>query len=76
MSPVEYRTILKCRLMILLFPTDDVCYVCLKACLDRFGEHAIHCREFSGFKYRHDFVHDVLEMFLSGYEYLRKKRHL
>jgi hypothetical protein len=60
MSPVEYRTILKYRLMIPLFPIDEVCPVCRKACLDNFREHAVHCRELSGFKYRHDFVRDVL----------------
>ncbi|KAJ0771049.1 putative exostosin [Helianthus annuus] len=60
MSPVEYRTILKYRLMIPLFPVDEVCPVCHKACLDSFGEHAIHCRELPGFKYRHDLVRDVL----------------
>ncbi|KAJ0759599.1 putative exostosin [Helianthus annuus] len=45
MSPVEYRTILKYRLMIPLFPVD---------------EHAVHCRELPVFKYRHDLVRDVL----------------
>ncbi|KAK2442574.1 hypothetical protein QL285_013758 [Trifolium repens] len=60
MSPVEYRTILRYRLMIPLFPIDEVCPVCCKACLDQFGEHAVHCKELPGFKYRHDFVKDVL----------------
>ncbi|KAK2446469.1 hypothetical protein QL285_017276 [Trifolium repens] len=60
MSPVEYRTILKYSLMIPLFPIDEVCPVCRKACLDNFGEHIVHCRELPGFKYRHDFVCDVL----------------
>ncbi|PNX96876.1 auxilin-like protein [Trifolium pratense] len=60
MSPVEYRTILKYCLMIPLFPADELCHVCRKACMDRFGEHAVHCRELTGFKYRHDFVRDVL----------------
>jgi hypothetical protein len=60
MSPIEYRTILKYRLMIPLFPIDEVCPVCRKVCLDNFGEHAVHCRELPGFKYRHDFVRDVL----------------
>ncbi|MFS7889274.1 putative reverse transcriptase domain, exostosin [Helianthus anomalus] len=60
MSPVEYRTILKYRLMIPLFPVDEVCPVCHKACLDSFGEHAVHCKELPGFKYRHDLVRDVL----------------
>ncbi|GKC10586.1 hypothetical protein Tco_1007368 [Tanacetum coccineum] len=60
MSPVEYRTILKYRLMIPLFHVDEICLVCRKACLDSFGEHAGHCKELPGFKYRHDMVRDVL----------------
>ena len=60
MSAVEYRAILKYRLMIPLFPPDDSCPICKKACLDRFGEHALHCKELPGFKYRHDWVRDVL----------------
>ncbi len=60
MSPVEYRSILKYRLLIPLFPSDEVCPVCRKACLDSFGEHALHCRELPGFKYRHDLVRDIL----------------
>jgi hypothetical protein len=46
--------------MIPLFPIDEVCPVCLKTCLDNFREHAVHCRELPCFKYRHDFVRDVL----------------
>ena len=60
MSPVEYRTILKYRLLIPLFPVDELCPICRKACLDSFGEHAIHCKDLPGFKYRHDMVRDVL----------------
>ncbi|KAL6547310.1 hypothetical protein OROMI_023031 [Orobanche minor] len=60
MSPVEYRTTLKYRLMIPIFPVDETCIVCRKACLDTFGEHVVHCRELLGFKYRHDMVRDVL----------------
>ncbi|KAJ0910636.1 putative exostosin [Helianthus annuus] len=60
MSAVEYRAILRYRLMIPLFPVDEPCPVCRKACLDSFGEHAIHCKELPGFKYRHDWVRDVL----------------
>ncbi|GJY02843.1 hypothetical protein Tco_0360995 [Tanacetum coccineum] len=30
------------------------------ACLDSFGEHAVHCKELPGFKYQHDMVRDVL----------------
>ncbi|GJX05323.1 putative reverse transcriptase domain-containing protein [Tanacetum coccineum] len=41
MSPVEYRTILKYRLMIPLFLDDAICPVCRKACLDSFGEHVV-----------------------------------
>ncbi|KAL7603575.1 hypothetical protein Lser_V15G16158 [Lactuca serriola] len=60
MSPVEYRTILRYRLMIPIFLANGVCLVCRKACLDSFGEHAVHCKELPGFKYRHDMVRDVL----------------
>ncbi|KAJ0910633.1 putative exostosin [Helianthus annuus] len=60
MSPVEHRTILKYRLMIPLFLVDEVCPICHKACLDSFGEHAVHCKELPGFKYQHDLVRDVL----------------
>nr|GFA39901.1 putative reverse transcriptase domain-containing protein [Tanacetum cinerariifolium] len=59
MSTVEYRIILKYRLMISLFSVDAICAVCRKACLDSFWEHAVHCKELSGFKYRHDMVRDV-----------------
>ncbi|XP_022040435.1 uncharacterized protein LOC110942984 [Helianthus annuus] len=60
MSAVEYRAILKYRLMIPLFPVDEPCPVCRKVCLDTFGEHAVHCKELPGFKYRHDLVRDIL----------------
>ncbi|GKE14526.1 putative reverse transcriptase domain-containing protein [Tanacetum coccineum] len=60
MSLVKYLAILKYRLMIPLFSVDAICLVCRKACLDSFGEHAIHCKELLGFKYRHDLVRDVL----------------
>ncbi|MCI11580.1 auxilin-like protein [Trifolium medium] len=46
--------------MIPLFSIDEVCPVCRKACLYNFGDHTVHCRELPGFKYRHDFVQDVL----------------
>nr|GEV96092.1 hypothetical protein [Tanacetum cinerariifolium] len=42
---VEYRTILKYRLMIPLFPVDGIFPVCCKSRLDSFGEHAVHCKE-------------------------------
>ncbi|GJT00103.1 hypothetical protein Tco_0821272 [Tanacetum coccineum] len=59
MSPVEYRTIFKYRLMIPLFLVDEIYPVCRKACLDSFGEHDVHCKELPGLKYRHDMVRDV-----------------
>lgn len=60
MSTGEYRSTLKYSLMIPLFPEDEPCPVCKKACLDNFGEHALHCKELPGFKYRHDLVRDML----------------
>ncbi|GJY28422.1 hypothetical protein Tco_0404189 [Tanacetum coccineum] len=57
---MEYHTILKYRLTIPIFSVDEICPVCRKACLDSFGEHAIHCKELTGFKYRHDMVRDVI----------------
>ncbi|KAJ0624913.1 hypothetical protein HanIR_Chr01g0048171 [Helianthus annuus] len=59
-SSVEYHTILKYRLMIPLFPVDEVCPICHKVCFDSFGELAVHCRELTGFKYWHNLVRDVL----------------
>ncbi|MFS7952226.1 hypothetical protein Hanom_Chr07g00604471 [Helianthus anomalus] len=46
--------------MIPMFPNDETCPVCRKACLDKYGKHALHSRELPGFKYRHDFVRDAL----------------
>ena len=60
MSAIEYRAVLKYRLMIPLFPSDEPCPICKRVCLDKFGEHALHCKELPGFKYRHDLVRDVL----------------
>nr|GEX82751.1 hypothetical protein [Tanacetum cinerariifolium] len=60
MSALEYRTILKYWLMIPMFSVDEPCPVCRKVCLDSLGEHAVHCKELPGFKYRHDLVRDVL----------------
>jgi len=59
-SIMEYRTILRCRLITPQFHIDAVCLVCHKACLNTFGEHAVHCKELSDFKYKHDFVRDVV----------------
>ncbi|KAL6517045.1 hypothetical protein OROHE_018005 [Orobanche hederae] len=60
MSPVEYRSILKNRLMIPLYPSDSRCPACFTGCLDTYGEHAVHCKVDPGFKFRHDHVRDTL----------------
>nr|GEX98707.1 putative reverse transcriptase domain-containing protein [Tanacetum cinerariifolium]GEY05691.1 putative reverse transcriptase domain-containing protein [Tanacetum cinerariifolium]GEY06909.1 putative reverse transcriptase domain-containing protein [Tanacetum cinerariifolium] len=60
MSPVEYRTILKYRLMIPSFLVDEICPICCKACFVSFGEHAVNYKELTGFKYQHDMVRNVL----------------
>ncbi|KAJ0523272.1 putative exostosin [Helianthus annuus] len=60
MSAIEYRAIVKYRLMIPMYPEDETCPICRKACMDKYGEHAVHCKELLGFKYRHDWVRDVL----------------
>jgi len=63
--------------MIPLFPIDEVCLVCRKACLDTFGEHAVHCKKLSGFKYIHDFVKDVLfDIFRRAGISMKKDAHL
>ncbi|GJX28374.1 shaggy-related protein kinase epsilon [Tanacetum coccineum] len=61
-SALEYRTILKYRLMIHLFPVDEPCPVCRKVCLDSFGEHAVHVTKICQLvlNHRHDLVRDVL----------------
>ncbi|PNY13681.1 auxilin-like protein [Trifolium pratense] len=46
MSPVKYLTILRYRLMITIFPIDDVCSVCRKPCLDQFGSMEFIVRSF------------------------------
>jgi hypothetical protein len=46
--------------MISLFLVDEVCSVRRKSCLDKFREHATHCRELSNFKYIGDFVREAL----------------
>jgi hypothetical protein len=76
MPLVEYRTILKYRLKIPLFPINEDCPVCQKACLNNFGEHTIHCKEFSGFKYRHNFVQDILFYVFSRVGIIAKKVHV
>jgi len=69
MSPMEYRIILRYRLMIPLFYIDEVCPICRKACLDTFGEHVVHCKKLPGFKYRHDFVRMYFLIYSDGQGY-------
>ncbi|GJY86023.1 putative reverse transcriptase domain-containing protein [Tanacetum coccineum] len=67
MSPLEYHIILKHHLMIPLFPVDAIHPVRRKACLDSFGEHAVHYKKFSGFKYRHDMRETCVRGFDRGF---------
>ncbi|KAL8191536.1 hypothetical protein R6Q57_028267 [Mikania cordata] len=60
MSALKYRAILKYRLMNPKFLANEPCSVCHKVCLDSFGERVVHCKELSGFKYKHDLVRDVM----------------
>ncbi|KAF5762881.1 hypothetical protein HanXRQr2_Chr15g0673831 [Helianthus annuus] len=56
----RYITILKYRLIIPMYPEDETCLICRKACMDKYGEHPVHCKELPRFKYRHEWVQDVL----------------
>nr|GEW19516.1 auxilin-like protein [Tanacetum cinerariifolium] len=42
--------------MIPLFFVVAIYHVCHKAYLNSFEEHTVHCKELTGFKYRHDMV--------------------
>ncbi|MFS8000676.1 putative exostosin [Helianthus anomalus] len=46
--------------MIHMYPEDETCPICRKACMDKYGEYAVHYKEVPVFKYRHDWVRDVL----------------
>ncbi|GJY76888.1 hypothetical protein Tco_0482004 [Tanacetum coccineum] len=76
MSPVQYHTILKYRLMIPHFSVAAICPICRKACLDSFEEHLVHCKELSGFKYRHDMGRDVLLTYFGMSGSPSRKKHL
>lgn len=60
MSQLEQCIILRYRLIIFLFPIDEVCPIFRKTWQDTFEENTIHYRKLLGFKYRHDLVRDVL----------------
>lgn len=72
-SSLEYHTILRYRLMIPLHPIDEVCPIWYKVCLDTLGEKAIHCKDFCDFKYKHDFIRDVLFYIFRWAEVCAKK---
>lgn len=73
-SSVEYPIILRYRLMINLFSIDEVCLVCRKMCLVTFGEHTIHYKELSSFKYHHNLVRKVLFDIFQWIEISMKKK--
>ncbi|GKA07808.1 hypothetical protein Tco_0687032 [Tanacetum coccineum] len=56
MSALEYRTVSLRTANDPLFPVDSLAPVAAKDCLDSFGEQAVHCKDYAGFKYRHDLV--------------------
>ncbi|MFS7944653.1 hypothetical protein Hanom_Chr06g00514761 [Helianthus anomalus] len=56
MSVIEYRVILKYRLMIPMYPEDKTCLIYSKACMNKYKKHAVHCKELPGFRYQHDWV--------------------
>ncbi|GJZ49020.1 hypothetical protein Tco_0603210 [Tanacetum coccineum] len=62
--------------MISLFSVDEICSVCRKACLNSFGEHAIHCKELSSFKYRHDMVGVSFLTYVGVSGYLSRKKRI
>ncbi|GJW95379.1 ribonuclease H-like domain-containing protein [Tanacetum coccineum] len=45
----------QCQYCALFYVRDDLLHAIVA-----FGEHAVHCKELPGFKYRHDLVRDVL----------------
>ncbi|GJW65974.1 hypothetical protein Tco_0117858 [Tanacetum coccineum] len=62
MSPVEYHTCERYAIKLVVVDgwTGQNADIKDGVCLDFFGEHAVHCKELSGFKYRQDLVRDVL----------------
>nr|GEW30159.1 putative reverse transcriptase domain-containing protein [Tanacetum cinerariifolium] len=64
------------RHWILLFFVDAICPVCRKACLDSFGEYAVHYKELTCFKYRHDMVMNVLYDICRRVGSPSRKKHL
>jgi len=63
--------------MIPLFPIDDVCPLCRKACLNTFGKHTVHYKELSDFKYKHGFDRDVLfDIFRRVEIFVKKEAHV
>ncbi|GJS51149.1 hypothetical protein Tco_0624511 [Tanacetum coccineum] len=76
MLPVEYPTILKYRLMIPLFPVDEIFPICRKACLDSFGEHAVHCKSFRASSIDTIWLGMSLLKYVDVLGYLPRKKHM
>ncbi|KAM0040792.1 putative exostosin [Helianthus debilis subsp. tardiflorus] len=66
MSVVEYIVILKYRLMIPMCLEDKTCLIYRKVCMNKYKEHAVHCKELIGVKYRHDWVKMFCGTFSDG----------
>jgi len=60
LTPSSYRLGLRYRLGLPVFHKEVLCPRCELTLLDKFGDHALHCRSRPGFKFRHDLVRDVL----------------
>lgn len=70
MSLIEYRIILRYRLMIPLFSIGDVCPICIKVCLDTFREHIDHCRGFQTSNSDITLLECSILIYLCGMEYM------
>lgn len=74
MPPIEYHTILLHRVKILLLSIDEIYLVFRKALLYTFGEHTIRYKKLPDFKYKCDFVRDVLfDIFRRTWVSVKKK---
>ncbi|KAL5718570.1 hypothetical protein ACHQM5_011457 [Ranunculus cassubicifolius] len=60
MQPRLFRSVLRYRLSIPMFIDHEICPTCSLKKMDIWGDHAIHCRNDIGAKYRHNLVRDVL----------------
>lgn len=58
-GPRHFSAILKYRLGIPFFEEDGVCPSCSSA-MDKFGDHAVHCKNDLGLKFRHDLLREII----------------